>query len=134
VALSRSKIARRVSEHESILEMQEKTEGMGISTVFDRYAAQQPKCSFGMGVVCCQLCSHGPCRIARRSSMGICRATANTIVARNPVTCVHTCPFNVFKLKEVALGKRKYHVMRPEDCEYYSACVHQCPQQAITPY
>jgi len=49
-------------------------------------------------------------------------------------TCVRTCPFKVFELKEVAPGKRKSHVMRPEDCEYYGACVHQCPQQAITLY
>lgn len=80
-----SMVARPVSEHESVLEMYEKTSEKNIPTVFDRYEAQQPQCSFGMNGVCCQLCSHGPCRITRKASMGICGAKADTIVARNLV-------------------------------------------------
>jgi carbon-monoxide dehydrogenase catalytic subunit len=58
---------------------------MGLETIFDRYEAQQPQCGFGMAGVCCQLCSHGPCRITGKTSRGICGATADTIVARNLV-------------------------------------------------
>jgi len=72
-----------VSAHASINEMYKVTQEKGISTVFDRYKAQQPQCQFGMQGVCCQLCSHGPCRISPKAPMGICGATADTIVARN---------------------------------------------------
>lgn len=74
-----------VSEHKSILEMHKRTKGKGLSTVFDRYEDQQPQCSFGIRGICCQLCSHGPCRITRKASRGICGATADTLVARNLV-------------------------------------------------
>lgn len=49
-------------------------------------------------------------------------------------TCTRTCPFNVFELKEIENGEEKSHVVRPENCEYYGACVHQCPRQTITLY
>ncbi|MBE3575106.1 MAG: anaerobic carbon-monoxide dehydrogenase catalytic subunit [Firmicutes bacterium] len=77
---------RPVSEHASIRTMYERTRKLGIPTVFDRHAAQQPQCTFGQQGVCCQLCSHGPCRIIpgeRGAKAGICGADADTIVARN---------------------------------------------------
>lgn len=74
-----------VSQHASTREMYEWTKRQGLETVFDRYEAQQPQCAFGKTGVCCQLCSHGPCRITPRSPRGICGATADTIVARNIV-------------------------------------------------
>ena len=73
----------RPSAHSSINRMYQHTRDLGITTVFDRWEDQQPQCGFGMQGVCCQLCSHGPCRITRRASRGICGATADTIVARN---------------------------------------------------
>jgi len=72
-----------VSAHKSTNEMYYRTSQMGIDTIFDRWEAQQPQCGFGMQGVCCQLCSHGPCRITRKAERGICGATADTIVARN---------------------------------------------------
>ncbi len=72
-----------VSAHESTNVMYERTQDMGLTTIFDRYQSQQPQCGFGMSGVCCQLCSHGPCRISAKAPKGICGATADTIVARN---------------------------------------------------
>jgi len=60
--------------------------GLGISTQFDRYQAQQPQCKFGLEGVCCKICLQGPCRIIpnkKGADMGICGARDYTIVARN---------------------------------------------------
>ena len=73
------------SAHASVNDMQERLQEMGVDTVFDRYKQQQPQCGFGMQGVCCQLCSHGPCRITPKAPRAICGATADTIVARNLV-------------------------------------------------
>lgn len=73
------------SAHRSTNEMYLRAREMGLETIFDRYEKQQPQCGFGMQGVCCQLCSHGPCRITRKSPVAICGATADTIVARNLV-------------------------------------------------
>ncbi len=73
------------SAHETVNQMQERLDDMGVDTVFTRYEKQQPQCGFGMQGVCCQLCSHGPCRITPKASKGICGASADTIVARNLV-------------------------------------------------
>ncbi len=56
---------------------------MNIPTLFDRYNNQQPQCTFGSQGICCQLCSHGPCRITKKAEAGICGATADVIAARN---------------------------------------------------
>ncbi|KKM12083.1 hypothetical protein SY88_05410 [Clostridiales bacterium PH28_bin88] len=74
-----------VSAHKSTNEMYDRTQAMGLTTIFDRWEAQQPQCGFGMQGVCCQLCSHGPCRITPKAPRAICGATADTIVARNLV-------------------------------------------------
>lgn len=55
----------------------------GNTTVFDRYASQQPQCSFGLTGVCCRNCIQGPCRITPKNDKGICGAADYTIVARN---------------------------------------------------
>lgn len=73
------------SAHASVNQMHERTKELGVTTVFDRYQQQQPQCGFGMQGICCQLCSHGPCRITPKAPQGICGATADTIVARNLV-------------------------------------------------
>ncbi len=71
------------SAHKSTNEMYDYTQKMGLETIFDRWEAQQPQCGFGMQGICCQLCSHGPCRITSKAQVGICGASADTIVARN---------------------------------------------------
>ncbi|MEW6081898.1 MAG: anaerobic carbon-monoxide dehydrogenase catalytic subunit [Bacillota bacterium] len=76
---------KEFSAHESTNLMYRHAREMGLETVFDRHEAQQPQCGFGMQGVCCQLCSHGPCRISFNAKRGICGATADTIVSRNLV-------------------------------------------------
>jgi len=67
-------------------QMLEKAQEHNIETVFDRFVAQQPQCTFGYKGICCRICMAGPCRIKADdgpASKGICGATAYTIVARN---------------------------------------------------
>ncbi len=92
-----------VSAHKSTNEMYARTKEMNIPTIFDRYQDQQPQCGFGMQGVCCQLCSHGPCRITPKAPKAICGATADTIVARNLVRlAVHGVAAYSHHLEEVA--------------------------------
>jgi carbon-monoxide dehydrogenase catalytic subunit len=60
--------------------------GRGMATVLDRYALQQPSCRFGQDGICCRICNMGPCRAnttSKGTRVGVCGATAETIVARN---------------------------------------------------
>ena len=92
-----------VSIHESINQMQKRTKELGVDTVFDRYQLQQPQCGFGMQGICCQLCSHGPCRITKKAPSGICGASADTIVARNLLRLtVHGAAAYTHHLEELA--------------------------------
>jgi carbon-monoxide dehydrogenase catalytic subunit len=66
--------ALKVAEREAIL------------TAWDRYEAQLPQCGFGELGLCCTNCLQGPCRIdpfAEGPQLGVCGATADTMVARN---------------------------------------------------
>lgn len=49
-----------------LLRMQE----LGIDTVFDRFDAQQPQCSFGIAGICCKNCFMGPCKITKKAPRG----------------------------------------------------------------
>lgn len=62
-----------------LLRMQE----LRIDTVFDRFDAQQPQCSFGIAGICCKNCFMGPCKITKKAPRGVCGADADLIVARN---------------------------------------------------
>jgi len=56
-----------------------------VVTVWDRYEAMQPQCGFGQTGLCCRFCWKGPCRIdplGNGPKVGICGATADTMVAR----------------------------------------------------
>lgn len=58
----------------------------GIATAWDRYERQLPQCGFGELGTCCRNCLQGPCRIdpfGEGPTLGVCGATADTIVARN---------------------------------------------------
>ena len=70
---------------DSIL-MLKAAQAAGITTVWDRYEAQQPQCGFGETGLCCRHCLQGPCRIdpfgVTGPKAGICGATADTFVAR----------------------------------------------------
>ncbi|MHB1127529.1 MAG: anaerobic carbon-monoxide dehydrogenase catalytic subunit [Bacillota bacterium] len=92
-----------VSAHKSTNEMYDRTKALGLSTIFDRWQDQQPQCGFGMQGVCCQLCSHGPCRITAKAPRAICGATADTIVARNLVRlATHGTAAYTHHLEEIA--------------------------------
>jgi len=63
----------------------------GMRTMWDRYEAMQPQCSFGELGVCCRNCLQGPCRInpfGKEPTEGICGAKAYTIVARNLIRSI----------------------------------------------
>jgi carbon-monoxide dehydrogenase catalytic subunit len=64
---------------EMIAHMAEK----GQQNAWDRLDSQMPQCKFGKQGVCCRICSMGPCRITKKSPLGVCGADADTIVARN---------------------------------------------------
>lgn len=106
------------SSHSSIKEMYGRAQELGIKTTFDRYEDQLPQCRFGMEGVCCQLCSHGPCRITPKAPRAICGATADTIAARNLVrlTChglsaySHQLEEAIDTLKATAEGKTPYSI------------------------
>jgi len=55
----------------------------GMSTVFERFEAQQPQCGTCRKGLSCQLCSDGPCRISSKAPLGVCGASGDVIVARN---------------------------------------------------
>jgi len=69
---------------EMLLHMDE----IGCETVFDRFDAQKPQCSFGLAGICCKNCSMGPCKITKKSPRGVCGADADVIVARNMLRSV----------------------------------------------
>src|SRR4030067_1653467 len=72
-----------------------KAQAEGIETIFDRAKAMKP-CPIGIEGACCRICAQGPCRVPppkkkageegaeeKKQRMGLCGATAETIVARN---------------------------------------------------
>jgi carbon-monoxide dehydrogenase catalytic subunit len=94
------------------------TRTLGIDTTFDRYQQQLPQCGFGTEGVCCQLCSHGPCRITPKAPRAICGATADTIAARNLLRLAchglsaycHQLEEAINTLKATAQGKTPYSI------------------------
>jgi len=70
----------------AIQKLLEIAEADGIELAWDRLEAQQPQCGFGRLGLCCRNCAQGPCRIdpfGEGPQLGVCGATADTIVARN---------------------------------------------------
>jgi carbon-monoxide dehydrogenase catalytic subunit len=74
-------------------EMLKKAQAEGIETIFDRAEKMKP-CPIGEEGACCRICSQGPCRVPKpkkakegeeqkKQAVGLCGATAQTIVARN---------------------------------------------------
>ncbi|MBN1973556.1 MAG: anaerobic carbon-monoxide dehydrogenase catalytic subunit [Sedimentisphaerales bacterium] len=55
----------------------------GQQNAWDRFDSQLPQCGFGKQGICCRICAMGPCRISKKSPLGVCGATADTIAARN---------------------------------------------------
>ena len=61
----------------------EKITADGNETYLDRFANQQPQCSFGLKGTCCRMCQWGPCRISEKSPRGICGRSQDEIVISN---------------------------------------------------
>ena len=71
-----------------------KAQAEGVETIFDRAKTMKP-CPIGAEGACCRICAQGPCRVPppkkkegesgeeKKLRMGLCGATAETIVARN---------------------------------------------------
>ncbi len=79
----------RVRTDPASLEMRERAKTEHIGTVWDRYAALGSQCRVGELGICCTICHLGPCNLglpgSKRSQIGICGATVDTIVARRLV-------------------------------------------------
>ena len=75
-------------------ELIKKAQAEGVETIWDRAKAMKP-CPIGIEGACCRICAQGPCRVPppkkkagetgeeKKQRMGLCGATAETIVARN---------------------------------------------------
>jgi carbon-monoxide dehydrogenase catalytic subunit len=75
-------------------EMMKRAQAEGIETIWDRAQIMKP-CPIGAEGACCRICAQGPCRVPapkkkegetkeeKKQRMGLCGATAETIVARN---------------------------------------------------
>jgi len=76
----------RMTMPDDAQQMLEVARDRGISTVWDRLAAQEPQCGYCALGVSCRNCSMGPCRIdpfGEGPQKGVCGAGADLIVARN---------------------------------------------------
>ncbi len=79
------------SVDQATLKMVKKAAADGRDLVWDRLAAQQPQCGFGLLGICCRNCNMGPCRInpfGDPPQKGVCGADADTIVARNVLRAI----------------------------------------------
>jgi carbon-monoxide dehydrogenase catalytic subunit len=70
------------SAHESMRTMLEKIEADGMTNVFQRFAAQGPRCPFCEQGLRCSLCSNGPCRIKKGAERGVCGIEGNAMAMR----------------------------------------------------
>jgi len=81
---------RKPSIDPAAMEMIEKAEAEGLSTVFSR-VNEMKACPIGAAGSCCQLCAMGPCRLVGKNAeekTGICGATHSTIGARYMVRTI----------------------------------------------
>lgn len=99
-----------------------------VSTAIKRWEKRDSKCGFGYKGICCRLCSNGPCRITPTQPVGICGATADSIVARNLLraiaagaSCyVHHCRNTAMTLLSAAEGKSPYIIKDEEKLRRYA--------------
>jgi anaerobic carbon-monoxide dehydrogenase catalytic subunit len=104
-------------------ELLKKAQAEGIETIWDRAQTMKP-CPIGAEGACCRICAQGPCRVPppkkakegeeqKKQAVGLCGATAETIVARNfaRMVCAGAAAHNdhsrgtALLFKEVAQGK-----------------------------
>ena len=78
--------ATSLTVHQDAQAMIDRAREEGITTVWDRLAAQQPQCGYCALGLSCRNCAMGPCRIdpfGEGPQKGVCGADADVIVARN---------------------------------------------------
>jgi carbon-monoxide dehydrogenase catalytic subunit len=78
---------KRKTADPAIAELLEKAQADGVSTVFDRAETTAP-CPIGHSGACCKNCSMGPCRLVGKTTVGLCGATKDTVVARNLIRAI----------------------------------------------
>lgn len=97
-----------------------------VTTVWDRYAAMTPQCSFGDTGLCCRHCLQGPCRIdpfGEGPKEGICGASADVMVARGldraiaAGTAAHSghAKHLAHTMKKMALGRAEAYTIKAPD-------------------
>jgi carbon-monoxide dehydrogenase catalytic subunit len=64
------------------IQMLQFAETRGLETAFSRADTMSP-CPIGADGLCCKNCFMGPCRLVKDGQVGVCGATADTVVARN---------------------------------------------------
>jgi carbon-monoxide dehydrogenase catalytic subunit len=83
----------KLSVDQATIDILKKAQAEGIETIFDRAEKMKP-CPIGEEGACCRICAQGPCRVPKPKkakegeeqkpqAVGLCGATAQTIVARN---------------------------------------------------
>ena len=75
-----------ISIQPDTLALKKKAEQEGLETVWERHAAQEPRCGFCDLGLSCRICVMGPCRIdpfGEGPQRGVCGADADIMVARN---------------------------------------------------
>ncbi len=75
-----------ISIQPDTLALKEKAAKEGLETVWERHAAQEPRCGFCDLGLSCRICVMGPCRIdpfGEGPQRGVCGADADIMVARN---------------------------------------------------
>ncbi len=116
-------IKKKFKGDEATQHMRQRAEDMGVETIWDREAKQDPHCGFGTLGLCCKNCNLGPCRIdpfGEGATKGVCGADADTIAARNLVrhiaagTACHSDHGRelVHTLHLVATGKTPYYEIK----------------------
>jgi carbon-monoxide dehydrogenase catalytic subunit len=118
-----------VSQHENINRLYDQVKQNGLSSVADRYQAQdrircRTYCEKGLS---CQLCSNGPCRIIPgRVERGVCGIDAKGMVIRNLLhlnnmgIAAYTfhCKDTAETLKATALGKTPFELKNIAKLDY----------------
>jgi carbon-monoxide dehydrogenase catalytic subunit len=77
---------KNISIQPDTLALKEKAKQEGLETVWERHAAQEPRCGFCDLGLSCRICVMGPCRIdpfGEGPQKGVCGADADIMVARN---------------------------------------------------
>ncbi|MDR3154051.1 MAG: anaerobic carbon-monoxide dehydrogenase catalytic subunit [Deltaproteobacteria bacterium] len=85
-------VPEQVTIDSATIKMLRFAQSKGVETIFDR-AVKMKQCNIGTEGICCRICAQGPCRVPLTKGIkegtepdnrvGLCGATAATIVARN---------------------------------------------------